>query len=201
MGGIVVDPSGNIGGMRSFLSDDLAAARTQVDTLAEEFATALNAAHAAGFSESGPGGDLVTFTPGAAAASLRVAITDPAELATASSAGPPFPSNDPTNAENLAGLRDALVADGGVASLSTALREIVTDLGQRTAAATSSAASSEQLYSTSVNEREAKHGVSLDEEMISLMEHQRMYEAASRVITAVDQALDVLVNRTGLVGR
>ena len=49
--------------------------------------------------------------------------------------------------------------------------------------------------------RDAMHGVSLDEEMVNLMEGQRMYEAAARVITAVDEALDVLINRTGIVGR
>jgi flagellar hook-associated protein 1 len=43
--------------------------------------------------------------------------------------------------------------------------------------------------------------VSVDEEMVSLMEFQRMYEAAARVITTVDQALDTVINRMGVVGR
>ena len=30
---------------------------------------------------------------------------------------------------------------------------------------------------------------------------QRAYEGAARVLTAVDEMLDVLINRTGLVGR
>jgi flagellar hook-associated protein 1 FlgK len=37
--------------------------------------------------------------------------------------------------------------------------------------------------------------------MVSLVQFQRSLEAASRIMTAVDQALDVLINRTGLVGR
>jgi flagellar hook-associated protein 1 FlgK len=37
--------------------------------------------------------------------------------------------------------------------------------------------------------------------MVQLMEAQRMYEAAARVITSVDQALDTLINRMGMVGR
>jgi flagellar hook-associated protein 1 FlgK len=37
--------------------------------------------------------------------------------------------------------------------------------------------------------------------MVHLLTYQRAYEAASRVISAVDEALDVLINRTGLVGR
>ncbi len=44
-------------------------------------------------------------------------------------------------------------------------------------------------------------GVDLDEEMTNLVMAQRAYEGAARVMTAVDQALDTLINRTGLVGR
>jgi flagellar hook-associated protein 1 len=45
------------------------------------------------------------------------------------------------------------------------------------------------------------HGVSLDEEMADVVRYQRALEAMSRVMSAIDQALDVLVNRTGIVGR
>ena len=45
------------------------------------------------------------------------------------------------------------------------------------------------------------HGVSIDEEMVNLITYQRAYEAAARVMTAVDQSLDTLINRTGVVGR
>ncbi|MDH5292779.1 MAG: flagellar hook-associated protein FlgK, partial [Acidimicrobiia bacterium] len=49
--------------------------------------------------------------------------------------------------------------------------------------------------------RTSSHGVSVDEEMVNLIEFQRMYEAAARVITTVDQALDTVINRMGVVGR
>lgn len=55
------------------------------------------------------------------------------------------------------------------------------------------------LWATSA--RSSVVAVSLDEEMVSIVQYQRSLEAASRVMTSVDQALDVLVNRTGLVGR
>ena len=45
------------------------------------------------------------------------------------------------------------------------------------------------------------HGVSVDEEMVNLLTYQRAYEAAARVMTAIDQNLDTLINRTGVVGR
>ncbi|MDD1475670.1 flagellar basal body rod C-terminal domain-containing protein [Arthrobacter sp. H16F315] len=49
--------------------------------------------------------------------------------------------------------------------------------------------------------RDSSASVSLDEENISLLTNQHAYQAAARVMTAVDEALDVLINRTGLVGR
>jgi flagellar hook-associated protein 1 FlgK len=49
--------------------------------------------------------------------------------------------------------------------------------------------------------RASQASVSLDEENVSLLTNQHAYQAAARVMTAVDEALDVLINRTGLVGR
>lgn len=48
--------------------------------------------------------------------------------------------------------------------------------------------------------RTSVSGVSLDEEMTSLIKYQHAYAGASRVITTMDEALDVLINRTGRVG-
>lgn len=44
-------------------------------------------------------------------------------------------------------------------------------------------------------------GVSLDEEMTNLIRFQHAYNAAARVITAMDEAVDTIINRMGLVGR
>ena len=40
-----------------------------------------------------------------------------------------------------------------------------------------------------------------DEETINLLTYQTAYQATARVLTAMDEALDLLINRTGLVGR
>lgn len=51
------------------------------------------------------------------------------------------------------------------------------------------------------NNRDAVSGVSLDEEGVSLMQYQRSYTAAARLMTTLDEALDTLINKTGVVGR
>ena len=49
--------------------------------------------------------------------------------------------------------------------------------------------------------RQSAVGVNLDEELADLVSAQRAYEASARMISAVDQMLDTLINRTGIVGR
>ena len=41
----------------------------------------------------------------------------------------------------------------------------------------------------------------VDEEVANVMLYQKSLSAASRLMTAMDEALDVLINKTGLVGR
>ena len=50
-------------------------------------------------------------------------------------------------------------------------------------------------------ERDSVSGVSLDEETTHLIQYQRAYQAAARVVTVVDDMLDTLINSTGRVGR
>jgi flagellar hook-associated protein 1 FlgK len=105
------------------------------------------------------------------------------------------------NADALAGLRHELVAQGATISLDDSIRSLVAHVGELTAAAASGARSQVALTAAADNSRVQAHGVSIDEEMVNLITYQRAYEAAARVMTAVDESLDTLINRTGLVGR
>ena len=49
--------------------------------------------------------------------------------------------------------------------------------------------------------RDSVSGVSLDEEASNMMTYLSAYNAASRLMTALDEALNTLINNTGLVGR
>lgn len=56
----------------------------------------------------------------------------------------------------------------------------------------------QSLVASIEEQRQSVSGVSLDEEMTNLMQYQHSYAAAARMITAIDQMLDVLINKTGV---
>lgn len=49
--------------------------------------------------------------------------------------------------------------------------------------------------------RQSVSSVSVDEEMVNLVKMEHAYAAAARLINSIDAALEILINRTGLVGR
>lgn len=59
-------------------------------------------------------------------------------------------------------------------------------------------------YATTANEiyvdRDSISGVDLNEEATNMMQYQKAYTAACRLMTTLDQALDKLINGTGVVG-
>lgn len=52
-----------------------------------------------------------------------------------------------------------------------------------------------------LSRRDAVMGIQPDEEGANMMVYQKAYSACARLMTALDEALDVLINNTGLVGR
>ena len=78
---------------------------------------------------------------------------------------------------------------------------MIVDLGVQTSVAIRNQ-DIQAVISTQVDAaREAVAGVNLDEEMTNMLSFQHAYSAASRMVTAIDETLDQLINRTGLVGR
>lgn len=90
---------------------------------------------------------------------------------------------------------------GGTASANEFLGSVVAGLGVRTQKATAMVEHQEVLLDHLEKLRMSVSGVSLDEEMTHLIQFQHAYAAASRVVTTMDEAIDVIINRMGLVGR
>ena len=81
-----------------------------------------------------------------------------------------------------------------------AYASFVSRVGTDMADARRSEENAQALVSAVQDRRDSTSGVSLDEEMTNLVRFQRGYQASARAMTTFDEALDVLINRTGRVG-
>lgn len=90
---------------------------------------------------------------------------------------------------------------GTIGSFSDFLKSFIVEVGVSSAGAQETADSQNIIIDNLETRKESISGVSIDEEMINLISYQYAYSASSRVLTAIDEALDKLINGTGVVGR
>lgn len=174
----------------------LTGAAKSYDDIAENLIQKVNFQHTQAYTASpppAPGGDFfkVTAPPASAAQSLAVAITDVAQIAVADSSG----GLDGSMADAMAEL--ATLPDGPDSTWSA----FVVDLGVRSRSATQRATVTEATRSNAERLQLSNASVDIDEESVNMLSYQRAYEGAARVLTAIDEMLDTLINRTGVVGR
>ncbi len=101
---------------------------------------------------------------------------------------------DTTSAVALSQLQTAKLLDSGQASVGDYYAETIGVLGTRTAAANQAVETNTAITDAIQNQRQQVSGVSIDEEMIQLTQAQRAYQAATRVVTIVDDLLNTLIN-------
>lgn len=77
----------------------------------------------------------------------------------------------------------------------------VANLGNQVTHANSRLESCAEITDKVLNSISAVSGVSMEEEGIDMVQYTKAYNAMGRVMTALDEALDTLINRVGLVGR
>lgn len=172
----------------------IAEAAASYDAVATTIAASVNTVHRAGQTPTGSIGlDFFRLDPGVPAArGLSVVPTDASGIATGAVGAGPL---DATTADNIAQLAR------GAGSPDARWAAFVTATGSASRAATQQAGIADTAAGNAKHAQVSGASVSLDEESVSLMASQHAYQAAARVLTAVDEALDTLINRTGMVGR
>ena len=188
---------GKVGGLLGFSNGPAAQAASDLDQLAYDFATQLNAVHRGNVGLDGSTGRDLYVAPaavGGAAAALAVnpAITaDPRALATRS---PGAGTADNGGITALVALRDGTLAGGGTRSFSDEAIRLVGAVGNAAAQAASDqtlqAARSDQLAGA----RDSVSGVSQEDEMAKLAQFQHGAEAAGKFITTVNDLLTTLLS-------
>lgn len=90
---------------------------------------------------------------------------------------------------------------GNQDNYSSRLKLLVTDVGTQQAKLKTMDSAQQTRISAIVQQRASESSVSLDEEMTNMVRFTHAYNANARVITAIDDELDTLINKMGVVGR
>ncbi len=186
--------SGQLGGVLEARDQNIPNIQTQLDALASGLANAVNSVQTSGYDLNGTassGNNL--FNPPSvsgtgAAASLSVAITDPALIA-ASSDGT---SGSNGNAEAMYALRNQAVVDGQ--SPTDYYSGIVFNVGNAVADSTAAQSASNLVLQHLNDQRASISGVSLDEEAANMMRYQQAYAASAQIITAINTMMQDVIN-------
>ena len=202
LGGTDITPGltgGRIGGILHVRDVSLPDYLARLDEQAYALANAVNAVHSAGYDLDGNTGQnffafssALVGSAGAASALIvdPTVAADPSRVAAAEAAI----AGDNRAARELASLRDAMLLDGGTATLSDSWGQLVYRIGRDTETAAGESEIRSQIVLQLETLRDQVSGVSLDEEAMQMMKFQRAYEANARFFRVVDQTLDILMN-------
>lgn len=171
-----------------------------LDDIANAFISEVNTLHQAGFGLDGSTGWNFLSGTGARDIALHDDIkADTNRIATAATAG--GVPGDGSLALSISRLEEATVLNGGTTSIKDFYRASITALGQERQQADVMTENQELLVQHLETQQAEVAGVSLDEETVNLLQFQRTYQAAARVMTTVDEMLEKVINGMGLVGR
>ncbi len=175
--------------------------KSDLNTLASSFISAVNTQHATGYGLDGVTGR--AFFSGTDAQSISVDSvikTDLNAIAAASAPIPPatFAAGNGDNARALAALDSAPVINGF--SLNAYYNAGVARIGADSRSAQTAGQNQEKVLSQLQAQQASVSGVSLDEELTRMLQYQRTYQAASRVINVMDDIVGRIINNLGIPG-
>lgn len=176
-------------------------AAADLDQLAVDLATRINALHTSGADANGVAG-LALFTDGAGAAVVRASdltlntlVAGDTGRVAAAGAGAPAQSGDNTIANAIAALReDTTVASGGRLTAADEAIRIVAAVGQAKRNASSDQVIEGAHVDGLASLRDSVSGVSIEEEMNQLSAIKAAEEAAMRFIGVVNEMLQAMVS-------
>lgn len=175
----MTSPGGQLGALIA-VGPQIAAYRAQLDDLAGNLRDDVNAIH-------GTTPPFFTATAGSEASTLAVAATAATVRTTATGGA----------GGNEIALAVAALRGKGV---DQRYADLVGRIGADAYAVNRQRETTAALVEAAHGRRQELSGVSMDEEMASMIRFQRGYQASARAMSTVDELLDVLINRTGRVG-
>lgn len=187
--------TGELGGLINQRDVDLPQRLADFNAVVTQLMADVNTAHAAGFARDGVTTGTAFFT-GSDASDIAVNAAVAGNIDLVGAASVAGAAGDGSNALGLADLQWAKTMGGATQSYDEFYNSLVTSLGVDAKNA-QTLADAQSLSVQQLDQlQQSEAGVNLDEEMVNIVQFQRAYQAAARVITVIDDMLDTLINRT-----
>ncbi|WP_077214813.1 flagellar hook-associated protein FlgK [Bacillus dakarensis] len=187
---------------------------SNLDAMATTFAKKFNEIHQAGWSlselKNGVKESKTFFDlsdPASIGASKAISlhrdiISSVDNIAASGEQGGESYSGSGANALALANLKDEMLNYAGTdTSVTSFYQSLIGDMGVQALQANQMTDNTNILRDSVLTRRESVSSVSLDEEMVNMIQYQHAYNAAARQITMVDEMLDRIINGMGVGGR
>ena len=168
---------------------------SRLDDMAQSMITAVNTLHSSGLTMEAPPDDTgIDFFSGTDASDIAVNsdIVNNSNLLAAALNTEGVPGGN-GNAIAISELQNSLSMSGGTATVDEFYDSLVSDVGRNVSQAKVNTDHQSMVSLQLSTYREEVSGVSMDEEMVNMVQFQSAYSAAAKVVTAVDEMLQALI--------
>jgi flagellar hook-associated protein 1 FlgK len=168
---------------------------SRLDDLAQTMITAVNARHSSGLTLEAPPDDTgIDFFVGTDASDITVntVVVSNSNLLAAALNSEGVPGGN-GNAIAISELQNSLSMSGGTASFDDFYDSLVSDVGRNVSQARVNTDHQSMISLQLSTYREEVSGVSMDEEMVNMVQFQSAYAAAAKLVNTVDEMLHSLI--------
>jgi len=201
-GGTPVQVGGTAQGQLASMTTLIPNYMDQLNAIARQLATQVNAGHTAGYDVTGTKGDPMfddgTGQPASAvtigsitAANINLRITDPNKVAASSIDPASIGGKVSADGNNADAMYQQRLWDTGA---DTVYRKMIVAMGVESATATSNLGTQTVVSGQVDSSRDSVAGVSIDEEMTNMLQFQHAYAAAGQLVSTINSMLDDLMN-------
>lgn len=189
----VLITEGRLGAVLEMRDEAIPQYQNRLDTLALAIVEEVNAIHKNGYSLSGSTNNpfFSEETTGAADIEISSLVRADVDIIAASSDGSP---GNGDIALDIAQLKDIGVIDNNQTSITEYYNSTINILGLESEEATAMRENQELFLQQLEQKLESTSGVSLDEEMTNMLQQQRAFEAAAKLVNTVDEMFVTLIN-------
>ena len=169
---------------------------SRLDDLAQAMITAVNTLHSSGLTLEAPPDDTgIDFFTGTDASDIAVntAVVNNSNLLAAALNTEGVPGGN-GNAIAISELQNSLSVSGGTATFDEFFDSLVSDVGRNVSQARVNIDHQSMISLQLSTYREEVSGVSMDEEMVNMVQFQSAYTAAAKLVNTVDEMLQTLID-------